>query len=275
MLLAALSTVSALGQANYQRGGWDNYYYRYWFTPDAPDPVTSDFEVSKVSPLPPYTRAKFNDLWQAFREQYGVRDGIFVKWRWADGWLENLGRGANSKPRIYTASFEVVSGLGPDGKPLSERIKVKREASGNSEENARLDQDLRGRTASEARYTVSTPDYSREIVLADKDTPRGIRFTTTVEVGYEPGPTNRYGISESVTTYYEVSVLPDNPVNQTRFVEALKAGSQFRVILPREFACRACDGVGRPAGSRVLGAKCRNCSGSGKVRGAEICTMKW
>jgi hypothetical protein len=268
LLALALLAATASGQNNYQRDDWSYFYSRYWFTQQAPDPTTSEFEVSKIAPLPPYTRAKFNDLWLAFREQYGVRDGLFVKWNWSDSWLEGLRYGRNSKPQVYKGTFEIVSGLGPDGKPTSDRIRVKRVRSASSDsDDARLDQDRRGRTSSAVAGGSSDnyDFYSGQMVLADKDSPRLGQLTTMYEWEYSRGE----GI------YYEVALLPDTPVNQTRFVEALKAGSQFRVILPREVACKVCDGIGRPSGTRVLGAKCRNCGGSGKVKGAEICTVRW
>ncbi len=267
LLAIVLVSATASGQSNYRRDDWSYFYNRYWFTQQAPDPTTSEFEVSKISPLPPYTRAKFNDLWLAFREQYGVRDGIFVKWNWSDAWLDGLSYGQNNKPRVYKGTFEIVSGLGPDGKPTSDRIRVKRvRNSGTDEDDARLDQDRRGRTASASSTNSGSYDvYSGQMVLVDKDSPRLGRLTTMYEWEYTQG----------AGVYYEVAILPDTPVNQTRFVEALKAGSQFRVILPREVACKVCDGIGRPAGSRVIGAKCRNCGGSGKVKGAEICTVRW
>ena len=267
LLVFGLLAATASGQNSYQRDDWSYFYSRYWFTQEAPDPTTSEFEVSKISPLPPYTRAKFNDLWLAFREQYGVRDGLFVKWNWSDAWLRGLRYGRNNKPQVYKGNFEIISGLGPDGKPKSDRITVKRVRTAEiGSDDARLDQDRRGRTSSAVAATLTNQQsYGHTMVLADKESTRLGSMTVMYEL-------------EETTTkvvYFEVALLPDTPLNQTRFVEALKAGSQFRVILPREVACKGCDGIGRPSGTRIIGAKCGNCAGKGKVNGAEICTVRW
>lgn len=271
LTLLALSAPS-WGQANYQRDSWHYYYGRYWHEANAPEPENTKFEVSKISPLPPYTRTKFNELWLAFREQYGVRQGLYVKWDWAENWLSNISYGSNNRPKVYGGTFEVVSGVGADGRPLAASIQVRHIRSESSgEENSRLDQDLRARAPRERNDFEST---SCEMRLVDPQAPKSGRFRCTFEIVYErdqrPGRDYSYR-----TVYYEIAPLPDSQVNQTRFIEALKAGSQFRVILPKEVACRSCDGVGRPPGSRVLGAKCRGCGGSGKLRSAEICVVSW
>ena len=266
-VLLLLWFVPCFGQANYQRGGWESFYERYYYAEDAPAPTESSFEVSKISPLPPYTRAKFNELWSSFREQYGIRDGLFVKWDWADNWLRNFGRGYNRKPSLYTCNFEVVSGVDSVGRPSGSSIFVRRINSGSDDGN-RLDEDVRARNRT-ARGNSETTAGVR-FYPADASAIKPKTFRATIELDNPPGQPEA-----DWYVYYEVAPLPDNALNQTRFVDALKAGSSFRVILPKDVACRHCDGLGRPPGSRVLGAKCRNCGGSGKVRSAEICTVKW
>lgn len=230
--------------------------------------ATVPFEVSKVSPLPPYTKAKFNEIWKGFREQYSIREGIFVKWDWSQEWLEWGG----TKPELRKATFEVISGLDASGKPLSGEITVRLVTLFESK-TRNLDRDVRGKRSSSKTTTAAT----RTMVLADASLPKAPKFSCTFEVDEEEEdrPATSSGYVPKKKVYYEVGVQADTALNQTRFIEALKAGSEFRVILPKEISCQACGGIGRPAGSKSMVAKCGECSGSGKLQTIEVFLVKW
>jgi hypothetical protein len=236
--------------------GGDCHAQQFGFEEERP---TTLFEVSKIGPLPPYSKAKFAEIWKGFREQYGIRDGIFVKWYWSKRWLRNGGK----KPEFDKATFEVVSGLDASGKPTGDRIIVK-QISHSESKAGNLDQDVRGRRRGES----SGAGYSFTMVLVDPTQPKSSKFSCDYEYDEDESTADK-------TVYYEIGTLADTPLNQTRFVEALKAGSEFRVILPKEIACRACGGIGRPSGSRSMLAKCRECGGSGKEQTIEVFLVKW
>lgn len=226
------------------------------------------FYVSKISPALPYTKARFDEVWRAFRAQYYLaQSGEIQQTRWAKYWVRTVGRlseisshsmfseSRGAPPSKSQAQFTVVDGLGPDGRPSGAYVEVRYTTRG---ETSKVDSD--------ARFKRAPSGATSRLYLADRTAVCPKQFVSQYEWNFDV---------ESDGALLQLAEMPNSKDAQDAFLAALKAGSEFRVVVPREISCSRCGGLGRPVNSRQMGAKCEYCEGAGRIKKSEIITFVW
>ena len=284
------------------------------------------FLVSKVSPSGNYSTADFLVIWSAFREQYRLGPkGTFIQYPFSKETV-NLAVRANRYSTLGAMFQEPnagdtgghLAGVNQSFENSSRLLTVedakeyvmKRRTSfvtlrvGNESVVTRpgafecvlvnqpsavqaLDTDLREPVAPRQRTSASGPSY---IYFADPSTPKQgeVELRVSKEISFSPDS------SSPNTAYIEVATLQDTKQNQDNLIEALKAGSCFRVYVFKMGACYNCGGFGRLSGkatagrssgysgsslslsgSSSLNENCKLCSGSGRLPLGKVYALVW
>jgi hypothetical protein len=208
------------------------------------------------------TRQLFNDSWSTFRTQYYVDErGAFTPHSRTLSMVSiaeqrNYGNDhANSWTRLR--QFTVVGNADSDGKPINGFYLVSL-SSGTHSQPAMID----------ARF--QKPSQSNQIAyrfyVADPDIVRRGTFTADVDGSLM----NVFDTSYTYTRsgFREYAPLPDKPKLQDSFIESLKAGSRFKIVIYRHTVC--------PYHTQTsLTPSCHACKGKGGAEFPHLLTFVW
>jgi hypothetical protein len=283
------------------------------------------FYVSKVSPSAGnYSTKEFALLWSAFCEQYrlGPKE-TFIQYPYAKSVIKSaVGAGgyysfrhlfrdvkagntgghlvgvqssysgtrsilteADAKEAVIQFDTKVVTlrigNQSTIARPGAYECVLVRQSSSQVEQ----DRDMRdGPVASSYRtdYQYRGTSY---IYFADPASPK--QGEVEIRVSREMAELN----GQTALSYFEVSKLQDTKQNQDNFIEALKAGSCFRVYVFKLSSCYNCGGLGRIApkaaagsqrgtgggliGSGSIDEKCKLCAGSGRLPLGKVHALVW
>ncbi len=273
----------------------------------------SPFFVSKLAPTGNYTTKSFVELWDAFRDQYRIGPkGTFVQHPFAKT-IVSL-KSAQGAPlahlffrKAVTAREGVISGA------QNQSTSFRNNATVRSAEEARdyiLSKAGREVTLRVGNQSLVTQPGAFECIVVrgaiqeqDQDlraTPRpsGLVSEPTFFLPADPASVipgemtfRVYRSFEERGFYVEVGRFPDTKANQDNFLDALKAGSSFRVYTFKEGSCWNCAGLGRistavakatsslalssSASVTNIDRKCECCSGSGRLPLGYISVLVW
>jgi hypothetical protein len=289
------------------------------------------FFVSKVSPSGNYSTKQFSLLWAAFCEQYRIGPkGTFIQYPFAKTTVES--------PGMYGRLF--ATPLAPDSGAHIAGVnnEYSYQQSAILTENDAKQYVMRGmtrlvtlRVGNESTtkwpgaYEYKLVNAPKPIQLLDQDVrsnPQTVvsdnfyRFRYGSGFIYFADPASiKQGVVElrvSILRYdgdsdflIEVGKIQDTKDNQNNFIEALKAGSCFRVYIFNQSACYNCGGLGRIApragaartststrgassalslpsastaglsGSNAIDDKCKCCGGTGRIALGKIYALTW
>ena len=271
------------------------------------------FFVSKLAPTGNYTTKSFVELWEAFRDQYRIGPkGTFVQHPFAKT-IVNL-KSNQGAPlahlffrRVGTTREGVISGAQNQSRSGVNFASVKSAEEARDYILSRYGREVTLRVGSQS--LVAQPGAFECVLVRgviqeqDQDlraTPRpsGLVSEPTFFLPADPASVvpgeatfRVYRSYEERGFYVEVGRFPDTKANQDNFLEALKAGSSFRVYTFKEGACWNCAGLGRisngvarstnslslnssPSVSNI-DKKCDYCSGSGRLPLGYISVLVW
>jgi len=267
------------------------------------------FYVSKVSPTGNYSSKEFSILWAAFSEQYRLGPkGTFIQYPFARDTIKS----AVSSPSYYSigALFQEPRSGNSKGNLVGSQNLFRWESDRPLlTESEAKDFVMQRRTSlvtlrvgNESLVTkpgayecvlVSQPAAFREMDMDMRDAPTSgqqpirssgpsfIYFADPAapkqgEVQLRVSRDYYAGYSNDVA-YYEVSKLQDTKQNQDNFLEALKAGSCFRVFTFKQMLCYNCGGLSRMSTktTNLIDDKCKACAGTGRLPLGKVYALVW
>lgn len=267
------------------------------------------FYISKVSPSGNYSSKDFSILWAAFSEQYRLGPkGTFIQYPFARDTIKSAITSPSyysigalfQEPRSGNSTGNLVGAQNnfrwENDRPLLTESEAKdfvmlRRTSlvtlrvGNESLVTKpgayecvlvsqpvafreMDRDMRDAPASGQQASrASGPAF---IYFADPTAPKQGEVQLRVSRDYFASYSNE-------VAYYEVSKLQDTKQNQDNFLEALKAGSCFRVFIFRQTLCYNCGGLSRISmkSTNLIDDKCRACAGTGRLPLGKVYALVW
>lgn len=206
------------------------------------------------------TRQLFNECWAAFRTQYYVdADGAFKPHDRTLQTLRVVGRmdyaayfdalDGLERYNPYRRRLQIVGNADAQGRPIDGYYLVQQGAPSTEEQIADR------RFASEKRSTTGALRF----YVADSSVARSGLIEVMVDAS-QPG----YGSGRFLR---ELAPMPDSKALQDAFVESLKAGSVFKVVVPRYVVC--------PHDFGGVAYECKVCKSRGGREFPHLMTLKW
>lgn len=267
------------------------------------------FYVSKVSPSGNYSSKDFSILWAAFCEQYRLGpNGTFVQYPFARDTIKSAVNSSSyysigalfQEPRASNSPGQLVgaqhSFRWENDRPIlteseARDFVMQRRTSlvtlriGNQSVVTKpgayecvlvsqpvsfqeMDRDMRDvPPVSQQQSRSFGPSY---IYFADPSAPKQGEVQLRVSRDYNSGYANEIA-------YYEVSKLQDSKQNQDNFLDALRAGSCFRVYTFKQMLCYNCGGLSRMSikSTSLIDEKCKACAGTGRLPLGKVYALVW
>jgi hypothetical protein len=211
------------------------------------------------------TRELFNEAWLAFRTQYYVESNgafkphettvrlvrsaesaAYVDYKWITEMKYHLGDRSRAIRRLEIAGNADSSGLPIDGFYLAREAPQRRE--NNFQDKRFVAQEV---LPVNVRLFVADPSVVKRGVME------------VLSDSFEPQ--NALPDSNRFTHLREIGPMADSKKLQDSFVEALKAGSRFKVIIERSMTC--------PYGNKY--GDCPLCAGKGTADIPHALTLVW
>jgi hypothetical protein len=291
------------------------------------------FYVSKVGPSGSYSTKQFALLWAAFCEQYRIGPkGTFIQYPFAQSAIASAG-GYTSFGRLFNQHITDSGGhlVGAHSEYSSRLNPILTEDDAKQYVMQRMTRLVTLRVGNESidkvpgAYECTVVNAPKPIQLLDQD----VRDNPKIEsvrpnlagrsfIYFADPASPKQGVVElrvsfliedvEAVCYTEVGKIQDTKVNQDNFIEALKAGSCFRVYVFKQSACYNCGGLGRLApkappgssripgrvpstppsslslpststngmsGSNALDDKCSCCGGTGRIPLGKVYGIVW
>ena len=230
------------------------------------------FYVSKIGTSPQFTKERADELWHAFRSQYFLAEsGRIIQYERAKKWVQQIqqydpaanrsSKDSFKEPTQFGVYFTVIKGLDKDGKPLSDyvygKVTMKDPKTAYDGTDVRFKTELEGNTAT--------------LYLSD----RTAVFPKQSFISCEDADQQYFKSHGGRRVLMQEANMPNNKEAQDAFLDALKAGSLFRVVLQKEVSCNNCEGAGQLTNSKSQRVTCSLCSGKGSLKKVEIVTFAW
>lgn len=254
-------------------------------------PQNGIYRVSQVGQAG-QSKAAFDELWAAFREQYVVDEqGNVIQMPWAARWADSAEDGSYAIPtrkNSLTAEVRTADGVTEQGKLLGRCYSaavIPQRGNGTPEYDSQAHGYIGIGEGGVTEFYPLNPKQAVEKVAVLEV----LSFSTTrlkpisqeaareaqerARASYLPVEhivqrDGKYYVARRLNAYRQAGTLADTKELQDAFVAALRTGAGFRVMLVKHIVCPE-------HRQNSLTPNCSVCKGTGGLEAPQLITLKW